>query len=230
MNDAETLFDDYLHRLESAARKLPAGRREELLSQIREHLDEVNATLAPNDDRGAREAVERLGDPEHIVFEATDPGAPADRAARPVAADEGPPPANTRTPVFEMIAVILLLGGGFLLGVGWIAGAVMTWVSTRWSVLDKLLGSLVWPGGLAAVWLSMSITTQTCTEYIDTDFDETGKPQTTETLTRSCSGFALPEWLGTTLLVILLLAPIAVALYLLHRAARHSPLKNPHNR
>ncbi|MEQ4209506.1 hypothetical protein [Actinopolymorpha sp. B9G3] len=229
MNDAATVFDDYLRRLEGAAQKLPASRREELLSQIREHLDEVKTTLAPNDDRRAREAVERLGDPEHIVLEAMDSGAPAD-GARPVAADEGPPPANTRTPVFEMIAVILLLGGGFLLGVGWIAGAVMTWVSTRWSVLDKLLGSLVWPGGLAAVWFSMSITTKTCTEYIDTDFDEAGKPQTTETLTRSCSGFALPEWLGTPLLVILLLAPIAVALYLLRRAARQSPLKNPHGR
>jgi hypothetical protein len=159
MNDAATRFDDYLRRLERAAQKLPASRREELLSQIREHLDEVKATLSPNDDRGAREAIERLGDPEHIVFEATDPGAPAD-GARPVAADEGPPPAKTRTPVFEMIAVILLLGGGFLLGVGWIAGAVMTWVSTRWSVPDKLLGSLVWPGGLAAVWLSESIVTK----------------------------------------------------------------------
>ncbi|MEQ7010571.1 hypothetical protein ABN028_30770 [Actinopolymorpha sp. B17G11] len=68
MNDAATVFDDYLRRLEGAAQKLPASRREELLSQIREHLDEVKTTLAPNDDRRAREAVERLGDPEHIVL------------------------------------------------------------------------------------------------------------------------------------------------------------------
>jgi hypothetical protein len=47
--------------------------------------------------------------------------------------------------------VVLLLIGGLLIGLGWIAGAALLWASPRWRTSDKLLGTLVWPGGLAAV-------------------------------------------------------------------------------
>ena len=58
----------------------------------------------------------------------------------------------------EIAAVLLLLlggvfflvGGGFFL-VGWVVGCVLLWASPRWRWTDKLLGTLVWPGGLAAV-------------------------------------------------------------------------------
>jgi hypothetical protein len=46
--------------------------------------------------------------------------------------------------------VPFLMGGGFL-GLGWVVGCVLLWTSPRWRWTDKLLGTLVWPGGLAAV-------------------------------------------------------------------------------
>jgi hypothetical protein len=47
--------------------------------------------------------------------------------------------------------VLLLLLGGFLIGLGWLAGVALLWASPRWDTRDKLLGTLIWPGGLAAV-------------------------------------------------------------------------------
>lgn len=218
MNDTATLFDDYLRRLNAAAHDLPGGQREELLAQIREHLDELRATLDAEDEVGAREALDRLGDPSHIVLEATDR---ADGTAMGTSGTVGPAPTRgkVRTPVFEMIAVILLLVGGFVFGVGWIAGAVMTWVSTQWTVRDKLLGTLVWPGGLAAVGLvGSTLPTQYCSGGSSAGFDEAGSAQHIETVPESCSGFALPQWLGIPVAVVLVLAPIVVAGYLLRRA------------
>ena len=49
----------------------------------------------------------------------------------------------------ETVAIVLLLVGGFLGGVGWLAGVVLLWLSDRWSTGDKLIGTFVLPGGLA---------------------------------------------------------------------------------
>jgi hypothetical protein len=49
----------------------------------------------------------------------------------------------------ETAAIVLLLLGGFLWGVGWLAGVVLLWLSDAWSPRDKLLGTLVVPCGLA---------------------------------------------------------------------------------
>jgi hypothetical protein len=49
----------------------------------------------------------------------------------------------------ETVAIVLLLAGGFLWGVGWLVGVVLLWLSDVWTVREKLLGTLVVPGGLA---------------------------------------------------------------------------------
>ena len=51
----------------------------------------------------------------------------------------------------EIAAVILLLVGGFFFLVGWIVGCVLLWASPRWRWTDKLLATLVWPGGFVAI-------------------------------------------------------------------------------
>jgi hypothetical protein len=53
----------------------------------------------------------------------------------------------------ETAAIALLLVGGFLWGVGWLAGAVLLCLSDAWSLRDKLVGTLVVPGGLALPFL-----------------------------------------------------------------------------
>ena len=49
----------------------------------------------------------------------------------------------------ETVAIVLLLVGGFVGGFGWLIGVVVFWLSEPWTTFDKLLGTLVVPGGLA---------------------------------------------------------------------------------
>ena len=50
---------------------------------------------------------------------------------------------------YERSAILWLLFGGFLFGIGWVIGLFQLWGSASWNVLDKLIGTLFWPGGLA---------------------------------------------------------------------------------
>jgi hypothetical protein len=43
--------------------------------------------------------------------------------------------------------VILLPLGGFALGIGWLVGLILLWSSRLWTTRDKLIGTLITPGG-----------------------------------------------------------------------------------
>jgi uncharacterized membrane protein len=76
---ADPLVDDYLRRLDAAASALPAHQREELVSEIRDHLREALRQTPAGDKAAVRTALERLGPPEEIAAAATDsppPGQP----------------------------------------------------------------------------------------------------------------------------------------------------------
>src|SRR5262249_25074946 len=145
MTDDE-LVAAYLRRLRRAARSLPRARRQELAEEIAEHIAQARASGAVPGEGGSgglRKALERLGEPEDIVA-AAGGGAHAGRPGRR-----------------EIGAVVLLLFGGIaglvagVVGVivGWGAGVVLLWFSPRWRWPDKLLGTLVWPGGFASLFL-----------------------------------------------------------------------------
>jgi hypothetical protein len=72
----DPLADDYLRRLDAAASALPAHRRQELVSEIRGHLQEGLRQAPASDETAVRNLLERLGPPEEIVSAATDPAAP----------------------------------------------------------------------------------------------------------------------------------------------------------
>ena len=48
----------------------------------------------------------------------------------------------------EVITIGLLLVGQVLGGIGWVVGVGLLWWSSVWRLRDKLLGTLVVPGGL----------------------------------------------------------------------------------
>ena len=50
---------------------------------------------------------------------------------------------------YERSTILWLLLGGFAFGIGWIIGLAQLWNSASWKWFDKLLGTLLWPGGLA---------------------------------------------------------------------------------
>ena len=67
----------YLARLEAAATHLPDWRREELVAEIRSHLNDALLSAADDDDAAVYAAVDRLGDPADIVAAEGGASAPA---------------------------------------------------------------------------------------------------------------------------------------------------------
>jgi hypothetical protein len=63
----DELVADYLHRLETVLRPLPTSRRDQLLSEISEHIDEGLAGAEGQSEASVRELLDRLGDPEDIA-------------------------------------------------------------------------------------------------------------------------------------------------------------------
>jgi hypothetical protein len=80
----DPLVDDYLRRLDAAASTLPADQRDELISEIRDHLEEALRQTPAGDQAAVRNALERLGSPEEIAAAAADPapGQPAGAASQ----------------------------------------------------------------------------------------------------------------------------------------------------
>ena len=191
------LAADYLERLRRAGRGLPAGRRRELLAEIEGHLSEAIEPGAS--DAQALTVLDRLGEPEAII------------------AAEMPPPdeAPERRGVAEWAAIILLPFGGFIFGVGWLVGLILLWSSRAWTTRDKWIGTLVIPGGLATALVVGLIVGGTKTTQVCSGFP--GGVQHCTNAGGSSSGSTV---LGIALFVVLVLAPIASAIYLARRAGR----------
>ena len=137
---ADEIIASYLSRLEQAAQALPADRRAELVDEIRDHIEQARASGAAFDEVAIRTLLDRLGDPEEIVAAARD--------GEPAAGPWGPPPAwPTRRPSIglEIAAVALMTVGSVIPFVGWLLGVVLLWSARRWTLVEKLVATLVVP-------------------------------------------------------------------------------------
>ncbi|MFC8583897.1 hypothetical protein ACFUGD_04950 [Streptomyces sp. NPDC057217] len=136
---AHPLVTDYLATVEREASFLPAGRREELVADLREHLDV--AVGGERDPETVRAALDRLGSPAAIVAAA--------RAEEPETAVAAPRPEGTAKSRTTHTAVALGATGvaGYahpLLGVAvLIAGLVMLWTSDAWDRGTKVLATVL---------------------------------------------------------------------------------------
>jgi hypothetical protein len=122
----------------------------------------------------------------------------------------------------EAAALILVSFGGVLLTfVGWVAGVVLLWLSPRWSIRDKVLGTLVLPGGLA---LGVYVVSGFSTFFaFDSSTSSSACPPahtrycSTVTLQGSVSGDPVWGVLHVLALIVLFGAPLATAAYLARR-------------
>jgi hypothetical protein len=202
------LARDYLKRLKKAAAILPRSRRNELIGEIESHLSE--ALPAGASEAEALNVLERLGEPAEIVAEAGSGQASAPRVG-----------------LNERLAVPLLLVGGFIFVVGWFVGVVMLWSSRAWTLRDKLIGTLVIPGGLATtVFLFMWAGAGTggssgvCVGQgtrVGSHGPKVGKSVSHCVETRSGGGV---NYLFLALFALLLVLPVLTSIYLGRRANR----------
>jgi uncharacterized membrane protein len=192
------LAADYLRRLERAAGVLPRRQRDELVAEIRDHLDAGITTDATEAD--VRNLLDDLGSPEAIVA-----------AARPEGDHRRLPERGPR----EVFALLLLVTGLPVILIGWFIGAALLLWSPLWTFRQKLLGLLVFPGGyfvtLAATVLmpvgSASSNSEVCTTA-------NGITECVETASGS-SGLHL--W-PVLLVAVLVVAPLAMAAHLYQAA------------
>jgi hypothetical protein len=189
---ADHLVDDYLKRLRRELRSLPRERRRELEQEISEHIAEARASLSAQNEAEIRTLLERIGDPADIAAEARE--------------RFGLQPSKAGWK--EITALILLPVGGLILPVvGWFIGVVLLWVSDAWSTRDKLIGTLVVPGGLLLP-LGLGVMAGGASGC-ETAVGSECPPGSGESNT----------W-NIALLVVLLLAPLVSAVYLARRMRR----------
>jgi uncharacterized membrane protein len=192
----KTSVDAYLRELDHELRDLPAGRRREIVEEIREHIESALGETGAGDDVEVRNVLERLGDPADIAAEA--------RQRFGVV--------RARSGVREVAALFLLPVGGFLFVVGWVVGAILLATSNVWTSREKVIGLLVFPGGLLPAALLGLLPGQVCTEAI-----ENGR-----IVSESCSGGIMPVWLAWVLLAVLVIGPIWTVFYLAGRMNRRA--------
>ncbi|MFH8622525.1 DUF1700 domain-containing protein [Streptomyces vietnamensis] len=144
------LVTDYLATIEREASFLPAGRREELLADLREHL--AVAVGDEQDAKTVRTALERLGSPTAIVAAA--------REEEPETATTAEPRTQPRT---RTVATAVLLGvsgiatlANPLVGLAVIAvGLGLLWTSGVWEQRTKTLATALTLGTSFAFLLGM---------------------------------------------------------------------------
>jgi hypothetical protein len=205
----DELVESYLDRLERELHDLPGARRREVVDEVRGHIVEARAELASDNEAEVRNILERLGDPSEIAAEA--------RMRFGIQPRSG---SNWR----EVSAIVLLLLGGFVAFFGWIVGVILLWISERWTLRDKLIGTLVVPGGLATTFVGLMFgqsvgTSEGCVQRLD--------PRTGAVLGEVCNnGASTGETITSVLygiaLLVVLLSPFFTTVYLALRL-RNAP-------
>ena len=196
----DKLVERYLKHLEVELDDLPRDRRREIVDEISGHIAEARSNLGGTES-DVRNILDDLGDPAEIAAEARD--------------RFGVQP--KRSGFLEVAALVLLLAGGLLLPVaGWLIGVALLWASSVWSTRDKLIGTLVVPGGLALPLALFFLGTSLGSGGFETCVldPETGREIS---CTETSDTTSLTDVLGIVLFVLLLLAPFVTTAYLARR-------------
>ena len=197
----DELVAAYLESLERALRDLPRARRQEVLDEVADHIDEARGELSGESEADTRNLLERVGDPDEIAAEARERFGIQPRGGG----------------IREISAIVLLLVGGFVFVVGWFVGVVLLWASEAWTTRDKLIGTFVVPFGLVPLLYAMTFSlapAESCSGEID--------PQTGATLSEVCTGGSslAGEIAAGVVFLVLLVGPFFTTIYLARRMRR----------
>jgi uncharacterized membrane protein len=148
----------YLQTLSHALAGLPEPTRGEVFDEIRQHIDDELAQR-PGDETAVPEVLDRLGDPADIAREA---GAVPGHAATGATGGTSRKHEIWALALLEaggFLGVLALLGHGHISGGGqlalglfigaaaWVVGVILLWSSRHFTFTDKLVGTLLVPGG-----------------------------------------------------------------------------------
>jgi uncharacterized membrane protein len=191
---ADRLIDDYLNRLHRELAGVPRTRRNELVEEISQHIAEARAGLEDEREAEIRTLLDRLGDPAEIAAE-----------ARERVGVKEPQRGNG----LDILALVLLLVGGLVLPViGWFVGVVLLWASSAWTTGEKLIGTLLVPGGLALplFFAVVAASGGSCSGPVGGGLE--------------CSPDGGAPFLATTFAIVLFITPLLTVAFLAHRMRR----------
>jgi hypothetical protein len=160
---AGQMIEGYLARLRAAAADLPSSARDELIEDMRAHIAEARSREPQETDATILNILDRLGEPATVAAEAR---------RRPDALEANPAEVRPRVPgALEIAALVFLL-------VIWPVGVILLWISPAWKVRDKVIGTLLPPGGYPSIFIlgllaagtaaSRETSGPTCTSSADT--------------------------------------------------------------
>lgn len=225
MSSGQGLVDDYLDRLERAAQMLPPERRIDLLAQIRSHITDARIADEVDSEADLRALLDRLGPPEEIAAAAAVDESSA-TLTRPLS--EAEPQSNAGGPrrsiALETWSVIMLTVGSILLPViGWLVGVVLMWSSDCWRTREKVLGTVLVPGGIGVfgilgVFGFFGASVEVCSSDVSVvNLDGSTSPVSPATSTCDSAG-SWTDVLAPTALILFAVASIVVPIILLHLA------------
>jgi hypothetical protein len=200
---ADRSVSDYLERLNAALADVPPDRRNEIVGEIRSHIAEQRAALHDETDADVYNLLERVGEPSELASAArSESRSPAE-----------PRQERGRAGAVEILALVLT-------PLVWPVGVILLWTSSAWSTRDKLIGTLVPPGGYLGLFVSLLLlewfgwtTASTCGGGVDSHGN----------VSQSCAqGWeqALFAIALVGVIVLLLLVPVAVGIYMARRLGR----------
>jgi uncharacterized membrane protein len=242
---ADRLVDHYLTRLADAAQALPPARRTELLSEIREHIDASMTEGAGPDETSVRTMLDRLGEPDDIIAAAMEIDPPEHPACPPT------PLRRQQGIGLEIGAAIMLTAGSLIPILGWLIGVMLLWSSGLWRRSEKILATLVVPGGPGLVLIGgpmalafgLGASPSSCggspavaTAVAALPPSVAGGAQVLPSAVaggaqifpaaEACTSSTLAPVLGIALLLFGLVAPVVVAIVLINRARRRAASEN----
>lgn len=185
----------YLHAVETRLAHLPADQSEEILFGMREHITEALARGG----QSAQEVLRSLGSPDDVVAGLAIPGVAVPRMTQAT-----PRPAYQSSTLWVVAVTILLPFGVLLAGIGWLFGVAGLWMGTRWKVWEKIMGTVIFPGGFLGGMIIARLPLW-------------GAPSPGPTVEPIIPGLPLAATAAMTCL------PIAVAVYLLVAGLRRGP-------
>ncbi|TMG40146.1 MAG: hypothetical protein E6H92_03300 [Chloroflexi bacterium] len=128
---------------------LPQANRRELLADVSSHVEEARRQLTDETDADILNILDRLGEPSAVAADA------AERFG--ISRAPAVQPEVIRPGIVEIGALVLtpLL---------WPIGVILLWASPAWNTRDKLIGTLVPPGGYwgIGIFAAMFATAQSC--------------------------------------------------------------------
>jgi hypothetical protein len=201
---ADQLIEGYLARLRTAAADLPSDVREELVNDVRIHLQEARARQAEETDASILNLFDRLGEPSVLVAEARERGPN-------VASESGHGVTGYAPGILEVAALVLLV-------LIWPVGVILLWLSPAWKLPDKLIGTLLPPGGYPGILILALMPGHPLAGHFDTGFGpcSSGYDEFGNAIPAACSSG--PHWwdvaMVVALLVILYTLPLITAGYL----------------